>query len=207
MESIGIVFFIHSLNCGIGGMEAHQRAFIKYFCVSDSKRMSCRFVVENYKGEIIINEFVDGQITKHKVLDVSGLCSFINGEELNNIVLFFNDGWWIESICDIKCRIHDCKVAIRIGGNDIEKAPWNKYAFSYYKRRELWKNSLNMVDYIIANSNYSVDLLYRLGVEKTKIEKIRGGVSYSYIEHQIAHKRDNRVRFITRFNIKQKYIM
>ena len=42
-----IIFLVHSLESGFGGMESHQNAFIRYFIVKQELPIICKYVVEN----------------------------------------------------------------------------------------------------------------------------------------------------------------
>lgn len=52
-----IIFLVHSLESGFGGMESHQNAFIRYFIVKQELPIICKYVVENkgnnYKVSIL----------------------------------------------------------------------------------------------------------------------------------------------------------
>ena len=50
-----LIFLVKSLHCGIGGMEAHQKAFIKYFRNNEIYRLW--IVTREDKGvQILLNE-------------------------------------------------------------------------------------------------------------------------------------------------------
>ena len=94
-----------------------------------------------------------------------------------NFVFFLNDPWWIEDVPLMRDIFPSSLIIMRSGGNDVEKAPCNLGAYPYKERRNKYKEFINMMDHIIANSEFTINRLKRLGIEDNKIIKIRGGVN------------------------------
>ena len=179
VKSKEIIFLVHSLECGIGGMESHQKAFIKYFTGESKYSIGCSYIIENKDSYFKILKW-----------DRNCFCVVYTSAKIENIVTYFkvkqtkgrnfifvlNDSWWIEYIHSIRATFKENIIAIRVGGNDIELAPWNIGKLNYVERRFKWKLATNQANYVIANSNYTCSLLERLGTNPTRIVKIRGGV-------------------------------
>lgn len=205
--NIGI-FLVHSLNdCGIGGMETHQKAFISnYLYGSKSSSVNFIYVIENKKN-IIFHDYRTNSLNNTKsFFDLHELISYL----LSNITfthLFLNDGWWIESISYFKSVFPLCHIYMRSGGNDVELAPWNCGNYSYKQRRSLWKESINKLDYIIANSDFSVSRLISLGINQQQIVKIRGGVNELVCNKCRTSKENLRHELVVKLGINQKYIL
>lgn len=169
-----LIFLVKSLHCGIGGMEAHQKAFIKYFRSVEMYRLW--IVTREDKGvQILLNEgdsfklvgnFVD---PKYGFKQLDTLIS-------DKPVIFSNDFWWIDLLPIVRESFPDSRIFIRSGGNDIEKMPWNIGHLSYAERRILCIETLNNVDRIIVNSRFSQDRFTSYGISKEKTMIVRGGV-------------------------------
>lgn len=201
-------FLVHSMDCGIGGMESHQRAFIDYFFKSMSgNTIQFRYIIENDKTFFHVIEMRNSKITQtYKFIDFSSLKDFINQISLGRPLIFLNDGWWIENVIDFRETFPNSCIFLRSGGNDIELAPWNRGNFTYLKRRELWKKSIDHLNFIISNSDYSVSRLNNLSVSKSKIVKIRGGVNSKLCLKLKSRKEVIKTELRDNLNIKQKYI-
>ena len=49
-QTVGF-FLVHSIDCGIGGMESHQKAFIDYFFNEDCDSIvKFKYIIENNKN-------------------------------------------------------------------------------------------------------------------------------------------------------------
>ena len=158
VRSKEIIFLVHSLECGIGGMESHQKAFIKYFTGESKYSIGCSYIIENKDSYF-------------KILKWDGICFCVvyTSANIENIMTYFkvkqtkgrnfifvlNDSWWIEYIHSIRATFKENIIAIRVGGNDIELAPWNIGKLNYVERRFKWKLATNQANYVIANSNYT----------------------------------------------------
>lgn len=201
-------FLVHSMNCGIGGMESHQRAFIDYFFKSNSNNViQFKYIVENDKTFFHVIELKDSKIIKtYKFVDFSSLKDFINKISFGRPLIFLNDGWWIENVIDLRKTFPESCIFLRSGGNDIELAPWNEGDFTYLKRRELWRKSIEHLNFIISNSDYSISLLNKLSVPHSKIVKIRGGVNSELCSKLKSQKEMIKIELREKLNIKQKYI-
>lgn len=172
------VFFVHSIKPDFGGVETHQKAFIDHFFIQNNQ---FDLIVEKngigcnvYMYNSAICEFV----TVVSLNDHMSLYKWLD-EKYNKVhyIFFLNDPWWIEDVPTMRGSFHDSLIIMRSGGNDVEKAPCNLGVYTYDVRRQKYKEFINILDYIIANSNYSILRLEKLGVKKKKILKIRGGVN------------------------------
>lgn len=202
------LFFIHSKKCGIGGMETHQNAFIDYYITNRHQSMvRFNYIIENENNIFVVNKYLNGNLIKEKRYQCfSELLLFIQNIGEDIILLFLNDGWWIEYIPEFRKSIHKCFIFMRSGGNDAEIAPWNIGKHTYSERRKLWKKCINKLDYIIANSDFSVNRLLKLGVNPMIIKKIRGGVN-EYVCTDVKNRKvELRKQLRRRLNIQQRLI-
>lgn len=171
------IFFVHDINPGIGGMESHQKAFIEYFFFC---RNIFNFIIEKNKGGANVYEYNKGLRRFNLVvtLDNQNLLYEWLKEKNDNVplVFFLNDSWWIEDVPLMRAYFSTSLIIMRSGGNDVEKAPCNLGIYTYAERRTKYKKFINMMDYIIANSDFSINRLKQLGVKDNIIVKIRGGV-------------------------------
>lgn len=206
--NIGI-FLVHSLHkSGIGGMETHQKAFISnYVLGSKNKKTLFYYIIENEGNNIVFYDFRTKSLPKIKLF--SNLGELINFLRTNIFFthLFLNDGWWIESISSFKTAFPLCHIYMRSGGNDAELAPWNYGTYTYEKRRTLWMESINKLDFVIANSDFSVTRLISLGINQQQIKKIRGGVNEIICCECRNNKNKLRYELINKIGINQKYIL
>ena len=208
IEKIGI-FLVHSLNnCGIGGMETHQQAFIHRYVQNPIHRKAYfPYIIENEGLHFIFHDFSkETKYRKLELFDLHDLLFFLK-EQVTFSIIFLNDGWWIESVASFKTAFPLSHIYMRSGGNDIELAPWNNGTFSYKQRRLLWKYSINKLDFIIANSDYSVSRLISLGVNMHKIVKIRGGVNKVLCSECMAKKDSLRKELVNHLGIVQQFIV
>ena len=203
------VFLVHTLKCGIGGMESHQRAFIKhYFYNQDNNtNIDFRFLIENEEN-FVVHEYQKGVLVSTQMLtSIEHLLLYLKERINGKMVVFLNDGWWIEYVTIMRNEFANASILFRTGGNDIELAPWNEGQFDYSQRRLLWLNSLNNLNCIIANSEYSVLLLRNMKVKESLIRKIRGGVDANVCKHLRTNKHLLRQRLKQNLNISQKYLL
>lgn len=170
------IFFVHDINPGIGGVESHQKAFVEYFfCKS-----FFNFIIEKNKGGANVYEY-NNEMRKFELVvtlpNQKLLYEWLK-EKIGNLplVFFLNDPWWIEDVPLMRDYFATSLIMMRSGGNDVEKAPCNLGTYPYAERRSKYKEFINTMDYIIANSDFSVNRLKRLGINDNKIVKIRGGV-------------------------------
>ena len=205
-----IIFLVHSLESGFGGMESHQNAFIRYFIVKQELPIICKYVVEN-KGNNYKVSIWDGKCfcVIYATKDIEDIMNFFKVKQGSDrdYIFVLNDSWWIEYIYSIRNTFKENIIAVRLGGNDIELAPWNIGGLNYSERRLKWKDATNQVNYVIANSNYSYSLLTRLGTDKTRIVKIRGGVDDTYRNLFLSQKSLCRQWMIDKHNIENPIIL
>ncbi len=202
------VFLVHTLECGIGGMETHQRAFISYYTNhTHDLPVNFKYIVENKGDKLTLFFLSKGKVEKHLFEDFTKLERYLKKNIFQRILFFLNDGWWIESISELRTAFPKCCLYLRSGGNDAELAPWNKGSFSYSQRRELWKNSILKLDFIIANSDYSVSRLLDMGIPHNLIYKVRGGVNESLCRECKSNRHLLRQNIIKTYSIRQKYLL
>lgn len=203
-------FLVRTINCGIGGMESHQRAFISHFFNNNTScdTVDFQFIIENRGTFFTVSKHnKDKTIICFQIENITNLISFIYDRAGNTPLLFLNDGWWIEYVRDFKELLPNCILFMRTGGNDFELAPWNQGHFSYLERRILWKNSLNSLDCLIANSDYSISLLKKLSVNQSIIKKVRGGVDGVLCKKFKDRKAIIKSDICQALKIRQKYIL
>lgn len=172
------VFLVHNINPGIGGMESHQKAFVEYFFYR--KNMFNYIIEKNGVGAKVYEYNKDFRMLKPVItLDYQNLVYEWLKEQNSNVtfVFFLNDPWWIEDVPLMRNIFPYSLIIMRSGGNDVEKAPCNQGIYPYKERRNKYKEFINMMDHIIANSEFSINRLKRLGIKDNKIIKIRGGVN------------------------------
>lgn len=188
------VFFVHSIRPDFGGVETHQKAFIDHFFIKSNQ---FHFIVEKngigcnvYMYNSAIRDFV----TVVSLKDHMVLYKWLN-EKYNrdHYIFFLNDPWWIEDVPVMRSSFHDSLIIMRSGGNDVEKAPCSLGVYTYNVRRGKYKNFINSLDYIIANSDYSILRLEKLGINKKRILKIRGGVNTLTID-ELKSKNNNHLK-------------
>ena len=169
---------VHKFDCGIGGMESHQRAFFSFFFVqSGRERFPFKYIVEQTNSGFKMTEYADGRkLMGTRSGPLTRIKEALTVSPNETLLFFFNDGWWIEQVGFLRGLFPDSKMLIRIGGNEIGLAPWSRCQLSYKERRCLWQRELDRMDYIIANSDYTVSALRELNITRPIVVKIRGGV-------------------------------
>lgn len=159
-------------------MESHQKAFVEHFFY---RKNIFNYVIEkNGDGANIYEYHKDIRMVSLVItIDYQNLVYEWLKEKNRNItfVFFLNDPWWIEDVPLMREFFSSSLIIMRSGGNDVEKAPCNLGIYPYKERRNKYKEFINMMDHIIANSDFSINRLKRLGIEDNKIIKIRGGVN------------------------------
>lgn len=203
------VFLVHELSCGIGGMETHQRAFINSYTNHGLLHpVYFDYIIENKAGVIVLTYRLNDVCINRKVFEnLIALISYLKRETSNHMVFFMNDGWWIDYIDELKNAFSNCSFCMRLGGNDAELAPWNRGTFSYRQRKSFWKDIINKMDYIIANSDYSISRLVKMGINPLIIKKIRGGVNESICNECLLEKQQLRLNIVKKHKIRQQYIL
>lgn len=200
-----IIFLIHSIESSFGGMESHQKAFIKYFIEQQNFSIICKYIIEN-KGNNYKVSIWDGKCicVVYTTINIEDIMNFFKVKQTNDrdYIFVLNDSWWIEYVHTIRETFKENTILIRLGGNDIELAPWNIGNLNYTERRLKWKEATNQANYVIANSNYTCSLLEKLGTDKTKIVKIRGGVDNASRDLFLSQKKLCRQSIIDKHNIK-----
>lgn len=208
-QSLVGVFFVHKLDCGIGGMETHQRAVQAYFFSGQSSPRVCfRYIIEQSLPFFKVREYTGGQESSVWVIDdLKKLLEVLQVSRTETLFFFFNDGWWIEYADSLRRLYPFTRMAIRLGGNEIGILPWNNGRYCYEERRLLWKRSLDRYDYIIANSDYTISLLADFALEHAIVVKIRGGVNDLLCHSLSGRKKDLERELRDTLRIKSKYIL
>ncbi len=131
------ILFADRLPPLVGGVEMHADAFIEYF-----------------KGHPIYP------------LDAVVETSWKDIESIRApSILFFNGGRWIEEMPLIRRRYPCLTIVYRTGGNEIIKAPLNRFSDSHQMRQNFWIENLNStVDHMITNSAFTESRLRNLGL-------------------------------------------
>lgn len=159
-----IALFLYNKKKSIGGMETHAEYFIRYF--NEHELLHC--IV--YRDEINVCSINKN----YKYSSTSELFDYLEVNKIN--VLFFNDGHWVDKFRSMKDKFPDRIMIMRSGGNEFMKAPMQDMYLDIVQRRKEWANAINCIDYIIANSEYSVHRMLSIGIKKEKILLVRGGV-------------------------------
>lgn len=195
-----IIFLVKSLNCGIGGMETHQNAFIRFF--SRCNKVKNFFILEQHKTGICVYTFFNNTSSLVGVyVTVGGAIMSVRDLLSHDVLVFANDFWWIENL-EIFRQLCPCaKIMIRSGGNDIELAPWNLGEYTFTERLQKCVKAVNSCDYVIANSDFSVDRLIAKGVKEEKIISVRGGVDSLYSRSLASRKDEIRADIVYRHQI------
>lgn len=159
-----IALFVGSKENAIGGMETHAKYFYNYF--KNNGQLKC-IVTKGFIWDCV-------QDRKYIFLSYNEMINII--KNINVQVFFFNDGHWIENYFTLRKDNPYIVMIMRSGGNEFMKAPVMNMSLSIEKRRQIWANAINMLDYIISNSSYSTHRMISIGIMKDKIVMVRGGV-------------------------------
>lgn len=192
-----ITFFTYDHHGKIGGMETHAASFETYFSDMGMIRyIICKSVQKVYTAD---DQLVFAYKTEKE------LFSFLKKD--TDDVFFFNDGHWIEEYVRMKMEYKKAQMVMRSGGNEFVKAPLGNMNIPLEIRQKIWAHEINHgLDFIIANSSYSVNRLLEIGVSKSKIILIRGGVDGLQC---LANRKDcekNRAAFDTGYGTKGKVL-
>ena len=202
-------FLVHDLNAQIGGMEVHQKYFIHHFFYSaPSTKVMFEGIIENKENSYTLHNYKNGScVGVFQKMNILELKDLLLSYESNDFLFFLNDGWWIQEIPFLRTNFPGCRIIMRTGGNDIELAPWNEGNYNYLERRIMWSRCINSLDYIIANSDFTIRRLERLGIRKEIIIKIRGGVDMDLAKRLYARKKKLREKVRKTLGIQHKYII
>lgn len=189
-------------------MEVHQQAFIEYyFCKKKRVPIRGTYIIAKSKEKYTIYKIArDIPCIILCSNTINDIIMFLQKNTENNI-FFFNDAWWIEDVEAIRNAFSDKLMMMRLGGNEIEKAPWSLKNTSYSIRRKYWRRNLSCLNYIVANSNFSEKRLINMGVPLHSIIKIRGGVNSNLCDMLSYQKEKIRKQIKNAFQIDKKYII
>lgn len=180
-----IVLFSHSINQTYGGMEAHFRAFTQHFKGERSPwklvyTITCKDDFDIYNWQ---------QCRVFHTNDIKKLCKNIPFGVEDKNVFFFNDGYWIPFIKEIRSFFPDAYIMMRSGGNEFVNARIFGEEYSLKERQGKWANIVNtFVDSVIANSLYTVSRMRECGFHGDKIILIRGGINKKECDVNIEKK-------------------
>lgn len=207
-HKIDLIFLVHSLRKGFGGVETHQNAFLKYFITNSNGIVNLKFVIENY-GNLYRLSRIEGKTIKSDLTfkNFIELSRYIRFNTMSPLIFFLNDTWWIEDIENISHIFEHPKIIIRTGGNDFEKAHLSNMNFPYVDRLRLYRDYFNIADVVISNSDFTCRRLLSIGVQEKKIVKIRGGINSDICSMEINKKSSNRFALIRKYNIRRPYIV
>ncbi len=172
----------------IGGMETHGYEFAKCF-LNDSIN-PIRSILT--KKKIKYGTPLDNNYTSKSALTSDLVKSILSGdfkEDAQTImdnsnfpetILYMNSPTWTPVCSIIKEKYPDTKIIIRTGGNDII-AGWigegiNDNCTLEESRSKLVTMLNRYTDYLIVNSEYSLNRMLSVGIEKSILKKVIGGV-------------------------------
>lgn len=180
-----LIFLVKSLSCGIGGMEAHQRAFIKHF--GNCSHIILYIATQSHEGidlYTIQNGIIKGIGHYHDA--IKGLMPLFQAS--THPVIFSNDFWTLEILSKLQIKSNKGFFVIRSGGNDIEKMPWGHNTLPYERRKALCIKALMSLDAIVVNSEFSKERFRKYGIPDDKLKIIRGGVDQDICRHILSNK-------------------
>lgn len=177
-----------------GGMETH-----------------CTALAEWIKKETMF-DLVLVSMSAKKMRTIKGEHDFVSKDSListlcfleldNSSIFFFNDGYWIEWIENIRKSFPRNIFFFRSGGNDLMYAPTHEMNIPIFERRKIWVDTFNNnINHVIVNSSFSQRNFELLGVNKSILVKLRGGVDYKFCEELMANRKEIRDSFIKMHNI------
>lgn len=193
--SIHVAFFDKEDNRGIGGMETHASYFIRYF----SAHGYLRYIVHLKPMEVVSCENDEHSDVKN----VEEIVVFLRKKEIN--VLFFNDGQWIEHYKLLREGLPEANMIMRSGGNEFVKAPLENMWPALEVRQKKWAEIINNnLNFMIANSAYSIHRMMSLGIRKDKIILVRGGVDLGKCNLNIVERNHRRELFDHKYGTEGK---
>jgi len=168
----------------IGGVETHGYEFVKNF-ISDKEYKiesiislnevtdGINLKIENKKFESLTKRILTKNIEKDAKL-------ILNNSSKDTEIYFFNNPNWILTSKKIKGNKPNSKIFVRSGGNDIP-AGWildenDKSKKLKENREKIIFYINNYVDKLIVNSKYSKKRMIELGIKRSKIKIVTGGV-------------------------------
>ena len=192
-----VAFFLKEKNNAIGGMETHANQFVKYF---DRINM-LRFIVYDH----FIYEITATGMKEVQYEDIDFLIGYLYKNKIDT--LFFNNGQWIEYFSVFRKYFPDAKLIMRSGGNEFMKAPIDDMSISLVKRRRIWAECINQLDFIIANSAFTLHRMQAIGIKREKIILVRGGVDVNFCNDNYVSRLKNKKEFCEKYNIKDGNIL
>ena len=177
-----IILFADKLPPEIGGMETHAKYFVQHF----SKSNNLTIISKRNGSDVIVN-------TDYQIIKEIALLIFLKSFESERCIVFYNSGYWIENLIEIKLLLKHAVFLYRTGGNEINKAPLSLQIDRHSERQNYWVNSINQsIDYLIANSQFTKQRLIDLGIRNEIINIISGGIDISNIQIAINKKKKTR---------------
>lgn len=175
-----ILLFADKLPPNFGGMEIHAQYFIAHY--KEHKRYSLSTIItKNLKGEdYVISDEINSEVL---------LLEYLKNITPKPHIIFFNSGYWIEELANIRTIFPYSLMVYRTGGNEIIKAPLMKnHIYSHKKRQGYWANQLNSnIDILITNSQFTENRLTQLGINTKLYQRCIGGVDFEYLKKQVSH--------------------
>ncbi|MBD5515202.1 MAG: glycosyltransferase [Lachnospiraceae bacterium] len=165
-----IVFFINTYGAKFGGMESHQKNFIKYFTEKNA-RYFIKYIADKgekyrilYQGNCVVET--------DSVMEIADWMR----ENTENMIYVFNNMAWIEEIAKIRGSVPN-RMVLRSGGNDLLRAPVYDDTVPLLQRQKDIVNIINQsIDCFVVNSDFSYLQSVKQGICARKIKKLRGGV-------------------------------
>ena len=177
-----------------GGMEAHCNALAEWI----KEETSFELILISMSAKKM--KTITGE---HDFVSKDSLISTICSLELDNTsIFFFNDGYWIEWIENIRKNFPRNIFFFRSGGNDLMYAPTHEMNLPLSDRRKTWVDTFNNnINHVIINSSFSQRNFELCGVNKSILVKLRGGVDYKFCKELMANRKERRDSFVKTHNI------
>lgn len=151
-----------------GGVEIHGQAFIDYF--SNNNDYDLIVISKDVKNRDIM-------------FDNKGLVNIYSLAYNMKTIFFFNSGYWIEELTNLRIAYPDVKFMYRTGGNEILAAKLSDDK-PYKYRLNYWVDTLNStINYLITNSLYTERRLSKIGINEVIMHKVVGGVNRTEIQY------------------------
>lgn len=196
--SIRIAYFTGNAAPAIGGMEIHEAYFRRYFTVAGSLQYTV------YRSEHIC--VCDQNGTSLSFDGTGELVRILKEAHIN--VLFFNAGYWIEELLELRMAFPTARFLMRSGGNDFVKAPMLNMALPIERRQAMWAEIINeCVDYFIVNSFFTRKRAALIGISSAKIFVVRGGVDLPVCRANDDSRKQLRNVFDSRYGTQGKTLL
>ncbi len=187
-----MIFILHGGNINsAGGMEIHCRYLVKYLRTTEEL-----FLITKNDSSVRLEQISNKQVSVFKSIK----CFIDYIRTYSPSVLFFNDGYWIENVHDLRKVFPKSIMIMRSGGNEFVKAPYHDMMLPLSKRQKIWANIINNnIDFVIANSQYSWLRMLDSGFLIEKCVIIKGGVDLDFCRKNYQRRKDLRQIFDNKY--------